>query len=505
MKTFIKILVLGVFLSSTASLSNNRTRNRLSQRFERWFPAFPASASGETPAPDNLPSFRFATSSGEGMGEVCACSAVSAASGPALALTRSGNAVCTAGGDGYRSTGINNGDLITCSTNQPRVELNSQGVKGVRNEYATNNAALWSSAWENVAWIKYQDAAAGLPTVIANAATSAYGTLTADLITLFATPNTNQSSLIYQPVCSNGQPCTLSVYAKGCIEQTLSDAGIGCFDGVLSNGADGGLNYPDGGAARLSDGGMGSGAFDICTGTGGSSCASCNYVATSYTRCSRQGIQTSSSSAIFGNATFYNGSILRPFQRVLVHSGQAEVQYNWYTSPIETTTALATRQSDVWNFDLGTDAGITSNVFCMAATHSAPRSDLFAPHYSSYTWLSPSLAEVNQVAASYCPVGAAGANACRVYGYIGPGTWTTGNFTNISLDGGVRLLTYSAPDAGTFARYANPHTSQTFTGGWSDAGVGTLIRYVTNGGSGAYPSNSIMSDLQADSSPWKCQ
>lgn len=99
---------------------------------------------------DNLAFFEFAPASGAGMGSACACTTPTGAKGEALTFTRTGDATCSR--SGLATTGIANGDLVTCAANLPRVEP-SGGVLGVRVEGARTFSlqrfidianALWS-------------------------------------------------------------------------------------------------------------------------------------------------------------------------------------------------------------------------------------------------------------------------------------------------------------------------------------------------------------------------
>ena len=84
--------------------------------------------------------FEFAPASGAGMTAACACTTPTGAKGEAMTFTRTGAATCSK--QGLATTGINDGDLVTCaSDNQPRVEP-SGGVLGLRVESAKTNPLL---------------------------------------------------------------------------------------------------------------------------------------------------------------------------------------------------------------------------------------------------------------------------------------------------------------------------------------------------------------------------
>ena len=102
--------------------------------------------------------FEFAPSGGAGMGAPCACTTPTGAKGEALTFTRASNGTCTkTTTGGLTTTGIANGDLVVCSSNQPRVEYDSQGVLGLLVDSAGTNSVLRSQEVNNAAWTKEQD------------------------------------------------------------------------------------------------------------------------------------------------------------------------------------------------------------------------------------------------------------------------------------------------------------------------------------------------------------
>ena len=119
--------------------------------------------------------FEFAPASGAGMTEACSCTSPTGARGEALTFTRTGAATCSK--KGLATTGIANGDLVVCaSNNQPRVEPDADGVLGLRVEAARTNSLLRSDELTVSPW-----ADVGTPTVT-DGATSPFGTATADTI-----------------------------------------------------------------------------------------------------------------------------------------------------------------------------------------------------------------------------------------------------------------------------------------------------------------------------------
>lgn len=102
---------------------------------------------------DNFAFFEFAPSNGAGMGSACACTTPTGAKGEAMTFTRTGDATCSR--SGLATTGIQNGDLVTCAADLPRVEP-SGGVLGLRVEGARTFSLLRfidiaNALWANVA------------------------------------------------------------------------------------------------------------------------------------------------------------------------------------------------------------------------------------------------------------------------------------------------------------------------------------------------------------------
>lgn len=93
--------------------------------------------------------FEFAPASGTGMGTTCACATITGTKAEALTFTRSGDATCAK--QGMAMSGISDGDLVVCTTDQPRVEL-SGGVRGLRVESAKTNVLLRFIDIANATW-----------------------------------------------------------------------------------------------------------------------------------------------------------------------------------------------------------------------------------------------------------------------------------------------------------------------------------------------------------------
>lgn len=121
--------------------------------------------------------FEFAPASGAGMTAACACTTPTGAKGEAMTFTRASSATCLKGGT---TTGIADGDMVTCSSNQPRVMPGGDGTGGVGLlvEGARTNSCLRSEEICNAAWSDV-----GTPSCSADQATGPFGTQTMDQLT----------------------------------------------------------------------------------------------------------------------------------------------------------------------------------------------------------------------------------------------------------------------------------------------------------------------------------
>jgi hypothetical protein len=123
---------------------------------------------------DSLAFFEFAAASGAGMGSACACTTPTGAKGEPLTFTRTGDATCSR--RGLATTGIANGDLVTCAANLPRVEP-SGGVLGLRVEGARTFSLLRFIDIANALW-----ADVGTPTLTGGQASPWTGALSTSAV-----------------------------------------------------------------------------------------------------------------------------------------------------------------------------------------------------------------------------------------------------------------------------------------------------------------------------------
>jgi hypothetical protein len=174
--------------------------------------------------------FEFAPLSGAGMTETCACTSPSGARGESLTFTRTGNATCSK--QGLATTGIADGDLVVCAGNNlPRVELDADGVKGLRVEGARTNSTPRSEEINVAPWADSADNGVLRNPVLngANAGVSPDGTTTSEDYTFGGDGWSGAAAYSYR-FSSNGCPLgvasTGSVYVKSISGGTTIDLTI---------------------------------------------------------------------------------------------------------------------------------------------------------------------------------------------------------------------------------------------------------------------------------------
>jgi hypothetical protein len=251
-------------------------------------------------ASTSLAFFEFAPANGSGLTAACACTAVTGAKGETMTFSRASSGTCL---KGNTLTGIANGDMVTCSTNQPRVMPGGDGSGGLGLlvEGARTNGALRSQEIENAVWVQNADAVGRNTTVTADQAIAPDATTTAEKVDLIATSGVQYSERAQ--VIALGGPSTCSLFAKGV---------------------------------------SGSGTMDVCA---NATCASCAFVSTSWSLCSVS-IAGALSQFAFGNNTFQNGGTNRPAQSVYVWGVQCEAG-TFASSYIATAGATAARVDEL--------------------------------------------------------------------------------------------------------------------------------------------------------------
>ena len=251
--------------------------------------------------------FEFAPANGAGMGAACACAAVTGAKGEALTFSRASTGTCT---KGNTTTSVNNGDLVSCTSNQPRVMPGGDGSGGLGLlvESSRTNSLLWSGDMSNAAWTKNGSVIAA-PTVTGNFATAPDGTLTAARVQFPAATAGGQASQLFQTACPVGFVNSGSVFLKG--------------------------------------NGTSSGTVDFWQyNNSGPVCVTCTYNSSTWTRCLNQ-TTTAAGVGIFAvaNDTATCGGTSRAAVDVLISGTQCETG-PYATSYIPTTTVAVARAAD---------------------------------------------------------------------------------------------------------------------------------------------------------------
>jgi hypothetical protein len=208
----------------------------------------------------HIPKIEFAGDDGIGMGTACACSAITGLRGETVTFARASDGTCFQHSE---LTGILPGELVTCTTDQPRVQYGGTGAAplGLSVWQAMTNPVIRNQEVDNVAWLK--GTGVNLTTIEADVGYAPDGTLTADRML-----SKTGTSYIEQVLVSSATPYALSWFVCGV--KTDPDGGMV---------TDGGLGV---------DGGDGTGSIPLCGLFNGNTfaCSSCAYSACpSYNRC----------------------------------------------------------------------------------------------------------------------------------------------------------------------------------------------------------------------------
>lgn len=379
-------------------------------------PAGPILSSPSTSG--SLAFFEFAPANGAGMGTACACAAITGAKGEAVTFTRTGDATCSR--QGLATTGIANGDLVTCSANLPRVE-SSGGVLGLRVEGARTNSTVRSQQIDNAAWTLGQTGVPGVPTVTADQATAPDGTLTADRVQIPATIAGQNSFAGQTGGCPVSTTAVSSLFVRG-------------------NGS--------------------SGTMDVCLFTTGP-CVSCAFVAGSWSRCpTPSGTTGPSGDWYFGNLTNMNGGTTRSANDVFVWGAQCEAGA-YATSYIPTTSAAVTRNAELASVALSPSTVATGSMaisvqLMTTATQGVYVASAGASFQQGLITFGGHRAYVGAVSL-VGPLVALGAGQRRL------AEWWNGSSTNLILDG-----------ASTAGAAGTPAATDTLRIGNYDATAGTI-------------------------------
>lgn len=391
---------------------------------------------------ENLALIEFAPASGAGMTAPCACVNPTGARGEAMTVTRASSASCSK--QGVATTGINNGDLVSCGNDLARVEL-SNGVAGIRTELTRTNQVLRSQEFDNAAWTSSVSGVAA-PTITANAATAPDGTSTAERFEVPATTS-GQFSYIFQGGFAAAQT-TSSIYVRGV---------------------------------------SGSGSINVLSGAGPNACLSCSYVSTSWTRCRLNTNGANSTFLFFGNdsasavcGTGSKGAIDAYIWGAQHEEVGAAGGGGFATSYIATTSASVVRAVEAVSMAI---PDYTFQTLCVAATVEplwASTTEAINATGSSIGFSSPTASiSFNVGGLPRMVVGAATAQT----------TFTSGAQRFRGYDNGTNTVVfYGANTASVAAPVAADRWNATFR---LAAGAGTL--------------NSIITQVQADPDPTRCQ
>ena len=268
--------------------------------------------------------FEFAPASGQGMTAACTCANPTGVRGEAMTFTRASSATCSK--RGLATTSIANGDIVTCASDQSRVEPSVSSL-GLRVEGARTNDVLRSQELDNAAWSAASSGVA-VPTVTADQAVAPDGTTTADRLQIPATVNP-QYSYVFQGGLSAVQRAT-SLYVKG-------------------NGT--------------------SGTINLLSGSTPNDCTLCTYNSTTWTRCSLVSAGATATFLFIGNDSnsAVCGTASRGAQDVFVWGTQAEAGA-YATSYIHTVAAAVTRNADRGHFALASTPKGVDGLYSMSAT-----------------------------------------------------------------------------------------------------------------------------------------
>ena len=393
--------------------------------------------------------FEFAPASGRGMTAACACTNPTGTRGETLTLNRSSVGYCT---KGHVSSGIVNGDLVSCSANVARVMPggNGSGVVGLLIEPARTNVVLRSAALDNAAWTPTNVTAAA-PSVTADNATAPDNTATAERVDFAATAAGEESSLVQTGIGGAGFTGTTSLYIKGV---------------------------------------SGSGTIDICTNTGAADvCTACAFVSATWTRCSQPAATIGAATDLaIGNLTRINGGTTRSANNVYIWGAQTEAG-GIVSSYVATAGASATRATETSSFSVS-----LANTSGSIAASLTPGTNMSTATDNDHAPVTLSVA-----GPAYRVIMDWRVTQQSVTGYATAGAVVHSAGVHLTALADNRMILYwttTTPTAGL-------GVSET-TGTWTTPGATTLIEI--GGASGSfYQVNAVVKKVCVDPNPTRCR
>jgi hypothetical protein len=278
----------------------------------------------------NHPTLEFAPIGGEGMTAACACGALLGTKSEPLVFTRSSSATCL---KGSTTAGIADGDMVTCTTDQPRAMPGDDGgVVGLLTENLRSNTVQRSQEFDNAYWTTTVNSVAA-PGVAPNQVLAPDGTLTADWLAFPSTSGSQYSLFQSANIFTGGVASSGSVFFKG-------------KDGT-------------------------SGQICIAVGSGVASTALCAFNGTTWTRCMIDNVTPIALQPLYiGNYSGGNGAcngVVFPASNVYAWGAQGEVGASFSSSYIATTSGTVSRTAENADFAITWAAGTTTSM-SMAAT-----------------------------------------------------------------------------------------------------------------------------------------
>lgn len=256
-------------------------------------------------------SIRVSAGFGAKLPYACSCAPLSTTTGAPITATRASNATCSK--KGLASTGIENGDLVICSTNQPRTAPDPRGTLGIYAERSVTNSLVYSEQLDQWSAEHSGSPDPGAITVTANYATAPDGAQTAERLQIPAASGTGISRLYTPGISVTSSKGVWSFYIKG-------------------NGTSGTFDFKSTYAVSWAPG------------------TPCTYVADTWTRCQMADTAATTSTLYLGVDA---AAGIATAHDILIWGVQYEVGgWNVASSYIPTTASTATRSADVIYFTL---------------------------------------------------------------------------------------------------------------------------------------------------------